>query len=161
MYNLLDVFDATRDLYSTLQDKEKRDYERSLRSRGYPSTRRIKFVEEDEFGSDEMIVMDKAAVTRQFEIGVQAMGTEFAVGDGMSIQSRKTAKAVELTHSRPVISHTSLQSEIIALQNVLVMTFLYGPTSSESLSHQLLKISKASRAAGTATVDSMYCVGRK
>lgn len=83
VYTLLDVFDATRDLYNTLKNKERRDYENSLRSRGYPESRRIEFVDEDDFGSDEGIVMDKAAVTRQLEIGLHEVGAPFAVGDGV------------------------------------------------------------------------------
>jgi hypothetical protein len=52
-----------------------------------------------------------------------------------------------------VITHTALQSQIIALQSVLVQTFLYGPTSSDSISHQLANLNAASRAAGTSSVD--------
>ncbi|KAF2819897.1 hypothetical protein CC86DRAFT_121970 [Ophiobolus disseminans] len=133
VYTLLDVFDATRDLYQTLKVKEKRDYELSLRSKGYPSSRRIEYVEDGSLGKDEDLVMDKAAVTRQFEIGYQKIGAEFAVGD--------------------VLSQTDLQSQIIVLQNVLVATFLYGPTSNDSISHQLVKLNAASRTAGTSTVD--------
>jgi len=84
VYTLLDVFDATRDLYHTLTVKEKRDYEQTLRSKGYPGSRRIEYVKDEELGSDEAIVMDKAAVTRQFELGHERLGTEFAKGDGMS-----------------------------------------------------------------------------
>jgi hypothetical protein len=80
---LLDVFDASRDLYQTLRTKEKRDYEHSLRSRGYPSGRKFDYVEDEDTGGDKSLVMDKAAVTRQFEIGLQDVGTTFAVGDGM------------------------------------------------------------------------------
>jgi hypothetical protein len=79
---LLDVFDATRDLYETLTVKEQRDYEQNLRSKGYPASRRIEYVKDERLGSDEAIVTDKAVVTRQFEIGYQTMGAEFAVGDG-------------------------------------------------------------------------------
>jgi hypothetical protein len=82
VYTLLDVFDATRDIYQTLQVKEKRDYESSLRLKGYPASRRIEYVEDDQLGKDEDLVMDKAAVTRQFEIGFQKVGAQFAVGDG-------------------------------------------------------------------------------
>lgn len=85
VYTLLDVFDATRDLYNTLRKKERRDYERSLRSRGYPESRKLEYVDDDEYASDEGIVMDKAAVTRQFDIGFQDIGTPFAVGDGMLV----------------------------------------------------------------------------
>jgi hypothetical protein len=79
---LLGVFDATRDLSQTLRVKEKRDYELSLRSKGYPLSRRIEYVEDESLGKDEDLVMDKAAVTRQFEIGFQKIGVQFAVGDG-------------------------------------------------------------------------------
>lgn len=79
VYTLLDVFDASRDLYNTLRNKERRDYEDSLRSKGY--SRRVEYVEDD-FGSDEGIVMDKAAVTRQFDLGRDEVGSTFAVGDG-------------------------------------------------------------------------------
>jgi hypothetical protein len=65
VYTLLDVFDAARDLHQTLKVKEKRDYELSLRSKGYPPSRRIEFVEDESFGKDEDLVMDKAAVTRR------------------------------------------------------------------------------------------------
>jgi hypothetical protein len=76
------VFDATRDLYNTLRNKEKRDYESSLRSKGYPDSRRIEYIDEDDFGSDEGIVIDKAAVKRQFDDGLQDIGSQFAIGDG-------------------------------------------------------------------------------
>ncbi|KAF2132413.1 hypothetical protein P153DRAFT_311407 [Dothidotthia symphoricarpi CBS 119687] len=133
VYTLLDVFDATRDLHQTLRVKEKREYEQSLRAKGYPSSRRIEYVEDDEFDGDEAIVMDKAAIKRQYELGCQEIGTQFAVGD--------------------VLSHTALQSQIITLQSVLVTTFLYGPTSSSSVSHQLSNLGKSSRTAGTTCVD--------
>lgn len=41
-------------------------------------------MEDGTLGSDEAIVMDKAAVTRQFEIGYQVLGAEFAKGDSKS-----------------------------------------------------------------------------
>ena len=82
VYTLLDVFDATRDLYNTLRDKDRRDCERNSRYRGYRESR--KFVDDDEHASDEGVVMDKAAVTRQFDIGLQDVGASFAVGDGPS-----------------------------------------------------------------------------
>jgi hypothetical protein len=41
-------------------------------------------VDEDDVRGDESLVLDKAAVTRQFEIGFQEVGAQFAVGDGMS-----------------------------------------------------------------------------
>jgi hypothetical protein len=82
VYSLLDVFDATRDLSQTLRVKEKRDYELTLRSKGYPPSRRIDYVEDKGLGQDEDLIMDKAAVTRQFEIGFQKIGARFAIGDG-------------------------------------------------------------------------------
>ncbi|KAH6518189.1 hypothetical protein HBI81_176050 [Parastagonospora nodorum] len=133
VYTLLGVFDATRDLFQTLKAKEQRDYESSLRSKGYPASRRVEYVEDENLGRDEDLVMDKAAVTRQFEIGFQKIGALFAVGD--------------------IQSHVALQAQIIALQNVLVTTFLYGPTSDDSISHQLSNLNAASRAAGTSSVD--------
>lgn len=133
VYTLLDVFDATRDLFQTLKVKEKRDYELTLRSKGYPATRRIEYVEDETLGRDEDLVMDKAAVTRQFKIGFQKTGVQFAIGD--------------------VQTHVAIQAHIITLQSVLVTTFLYGPTSSNSISHQLANLTAASRAAGTSVVD--------
>ncbi|KAH7402695.1 hypothetical protein BKA66DRAFT_449303 [Pyrenochaeta sp. MPI-SDFR-AT-0127] len=130
---LLNVFDATRDLYQTLTIKEKRDYEQTLRSSGHSSSRRIKQVEDERLYSEEAIMMDKAAVTRQFELGYQAIGAEFAMGD--------------------ILSHTALQSQIITLQSVLVTTFLYGPTSLDPISHQLSNLNAASGAAGMGSVD--------
>jgi hypothetical protein len=81
VYTLLDVFDQTRDLYITLRNKQKRDYEDRLRPRRYSDSRRFTFVDDDS-GSEKDIVMDKAAVIRQFEDGVSALGHDFAVGDG-------------------------------------------------------------------------------
>ncbi|KAI4637834.1 hypothetical protein J4E83_000652 [Alternaria metachromatica] len=78
---LLDVFDATRDLYGTLTAKEQRDYEQNLRSKGYPASRRIEYVKDDRLGSDEAIVTDKAVVMRQMDIGCETLGAEFAMGD--------------------------------------------------------------------------------
>lgn len=52
-----------------------------------------------------------------------------------------------------VTSHLALQAHIIALQKVLLTTFLYGPTSTHPISHQLENINAASRAAGTSAVD--------
>jgi hypothetical protein len=82
VYTLSDAFDAATDLYETLKIKERRDYEQSLRSKGYPSSRRIKYVDDGSFGKDEDPVLDKAAVTRQFEVGYRSYGERFAVGDG-------------------------------------------------------------------------------
>jgi hypothetical protein len=52
-----------------------------------------------------------------------------------------------------VVSHVALQSQIITLQNVLLTTFLYGPTSFDPIQHQLSTLKAVSRAAGTSTVD--------
>lgn len=133
VYTLFDVFDATKDLFQTLTIKEQRDYEDSLRSKGYPSSRRVEYVQDETLGSEKGIAMDKAAVKRQFEIGYSKLGAEFVIGD--------------------VIAHTALQAQIIELQSVLITTFLYGPTSTEPIPHQLSNINAASRTAGMATVD--------
>ncbi|CAN9226295.1 unnamed protein product [Alternaria alternata] len=137
---LLDVFDATRDLYETLTVKEQRDYEQNLRSKGYPASRRIEYVKDERLGSDEAIVTDKAVVTRQFDIGYQTIGVEFAEGD--------------------VIAHTALQSQIITLQSVLVTTFLYGPTSGEPIANQLASINTASRVAAATPVNTTVLTWR-
>ncbi|KAI5363465.1 hypothetical protein J4E82_011572 [Alternaria postmessia] len=137
---LLDVFDATRDLYETLTVKEQRDYEQNLRSKGYPASRRIEYVKDERLGSDEAIVTDKAVVTRQFDIGYQTIGVEFAEGD--------------------VIAYTALQSQIITLQSVLVTTFLYGPTSGEPIANQLASINTASRVAAATPVNTTVLTWR-
>lgn len=95
---LLDVFGATRDLYRTLTTKEQRDYEQNLRAKGYPVSRRIEYVNDERLGSDEAFATDKAAVTRQFDIGYQALGAEFAMGDGMHFSSMPLPKTVSLLH---------------------------------------------------------------
>ena len=89
---LLDVFEATRDLYRTLTTKEQREYEQNLRAKGYPVSRRVEYVNDERLGSDEAFVTDKAAVTRQFDIGYQALGAEFAMGDGMHFSSMRVHK---------------------------------------------------------------------
>ncbi|KAF2192795.1 hypothetical protein K469DRAFT_694838 [Zopfia rhizophila CBS 207.26] len=132
---LLDVFEATRDLYKTLRSKEKRDHDKLLRSKGYPDTRRSEYVDEDDAVDDESILLDKAAVTREFEIGFQDLGAQFAVGD--------------------VITQTALQSQIITLQSTIITTFLYGPSSPGPISHHLSTLLAASRAAGTTSVDAL------
>lgn len=76
---LLDVFDATRDLYQTLKSKQRRDYEHNLRSRGY--RRSVDCVDDGPDGEED-IIMDKAAVLRTFDVGIDEVGTQFAVGDG-------------------------------------------------------------------------------
>jgi hypothetical protein len=96
LYMLLNVFDAARDVHHTLSTKEKRDFEQNLRSKGYPCSRRIEYVEEDGLASDAGIVMDKAAVMRQFEIGYEALGVDFAVGDGKPTEDNDTYN--KLTH---------------------------------------------------------------
>jgi len=133
VYTLLRVFDETRDLVYTLRKKEQKDYERSLRTKGYPESRRIKHVDDDGSSSDQVIATDKAAVTRQFEVGYRELGSQFAEGD--------------------VFSQTALQSQIIMLQSTMIITFLYGPTSSEPIGHQLSRLTAASRAAGTTSVE--------
>lgn len=50
-------------------------------------------------------------------------------------------------------THVALQAQIITLQSVLLTTFLYGPTSSDPISHQLANLTAASRVAGTSVVD--------
>lgn len=135
VYTLLDVFDASRDLHQTLRAKEKRDHEQNLRSKGYLNGRRIEYVDEVDEGGDNSLVRDKAAVTRQFEIGLQEVGAHFAVGD--------------------VITQTTLQSQIITLQSVIITTFLYGPTSPDPISQLLDNLVAASQAAGAAAVDAL------
>lgn len=83
VYTLSDIFDATRDLYRNLTIKEQREYEQNLRVKGYPATRRVEYVKDERLGSDEAITTDKSTVVRQFEIGYQVLGAEFAMGDGM------------------------------------------------------------------------------
>lgn len=82
VYTLVDVLDATRDLYITLRNKEERDRERDFKARGYCDVRSSEYVDGED-ASDESIVLDKAAVTRHFEIGVEEIGPQFAIGDGM------------------------------------------------------------------------------
>ncbi|KAF2691575.1 hypothetical protein K458DRAFT_411304 [Lentithecium fluviatile CBS 122367] len=135
VYTLLDVFDASRDLYQTLRAKEKRDYQQNLRSRRHSSGRLANYVDDEDAGGDESIVIDKAAVTRRFEIGFQDVGAQYAIGD--------------------VITQTALQSQIITLQSVIITTFLYGPTSPDPISHHLSSLVAASRAAGAAAVDAL------
>lgn len=134
VHTLLEVFDATRDLHHTLSLKEKREYEQSRRARRYSSGRNIDFIDdEDTRGGSDSLVMDKAAVTRQFEIGFDEFGVQFAIGD--------------------VVTQTALQSQIITLQSVIITTFLYGPSSPDPISTHLSKLVAASRSAGTAAVD--------
>ncbi|KAF1841675.1 uncharacterized protein K460DRAFT_171102 [Cucurbitaria berberidis CBS 394.84] len=95
VYTILDVFNATRDLYQTLETKEKRDYQLVLQSKGYPTSRRIEYVEDGRLGSDEALVMDKVAVSRQFENGYQALGAQFAMGDGEYYSLTKLARGVK------------------------------------------------------------------
>lgn len=113
VYTLLDVLDATRDLYQTLKVKERREYEQILRAKGYPNSRRIEYVEADGFDGDEAIVVDKAATKRQFEVGNENIGAQFAIGDGTSPHSItiKGAWANKMTQ-RFHISHYSLKSSL-------------------------------------------------
>ncbi|KZM19657.1 uncharacterized protein EKO05_0004354 [Ascochyta rabiei] len=133
VYTLLDVFDATRDLYTTLTTKDKREYEIQLRSKGYPTSRKLEFVDDSAANGNRAILTDKLALLRRFEDGLRDCGPEFAVGDALS--------------------HVSIQSQVINLQGVLLTTFLYGPTSSESIPQQLSKVDAASRLAATSSVE--------
>jgi len=81
VYTLFDVFDAARDLYETLAIKELRGYEGNLRTKGYSSSKRVEYVKYENLGHEEKILMDKAAVKRQFDLGYLKFGTEFATGD--------------------------------------------------------------------------------
>jgi len=133
VYTLYDSCDAARDLYQTLKIKEKRDYEQSLRSKGYPSSRRIEFVDDESFGKDANFALEKVAITQQFEVGYRKYGEQFLVGD--------------------LLSQMALQAQIIKLQSVVVDTCLYGPTSRLPISQQLAKLSLASTAASISSVD--------
>lgn len=82
MYTLLEVFDATRDLYQTLMDKNKRDLEQKLRLNGYPSSRKLKFFDDAEVTGTRAILTDKLALLRRYEDGLRDAGPTFAVGDG-------------------------------------------------------------------------------
>ncbi len=82
MYTLLDVFDATRDLYQTLSNKDKRDHELQLRSKGYPSSRKLEFIDDIEINGNRAILTDKLALLRKYEDGLRDIGSTFAVGDG-------------------------------------------------------------------------------
>lgn len=84
MYKLLDVFDATRDLYQTLSNKDKRDYELQLRSKGYPTSRKLDFVDDTGINGNRAILTDKLALLRRYEDGLRDVGSEFAIGDGES-----------------------------------------------------------------------------
>lgn len=133
-YTLLDVFDATRDLYQTLTNKDKRDLELQLRAKGYSgSSRQLDYVDDAGVSGKRGILTDKLAVLKRYEDGLRDVGDGFAVGDALS--------------------HVSLQSEVIRLQGVLLATFLYGPASEEPLQQQLAKIDAASNAAAAAAVD--------
>ena len=81
---MLDVFDATRDLYRTLSNKDKRDYELQLRSKGYPGSRRLEFVDDAEINGTRAILTDKLALLRRYENGLRDVGSGFAIGDGLS-----------------------------------------------------------------------------
>lgn len=82
VYTLLEVFDATKDLYQTLTNKDKRDFELQLRSKGYPVTRKLEFIEDNEVNGTRAILTDKLALLRRYEDGLRDVGSEFAIGDG-------------------------------------------------------------------------------
>jgi hypothetical protein len=113
LYTLLDVFDASRDLYKTLANKEQRDYEQNLRTKGYPVSRRIEYVKDERLGSDETIGMDRSTVTRQFEIGYQALGVEYAVGDGMSSSLTSSSGCVSRRNPSPSRKHFASTKTLI------------------------------------------------
>ncbi|KAF3000776.1 hypothetical protein E8E13_005190 [Curvularia kusanoi] len=133
VYTLLDVFDATRDLYQTLTAKDKREVEFQMRAKGFSGTRQLEYLDDAEVSGKRGILTDKLAVLRRYEDGLRDAGDGFAIGDALS--------------------HVSLQSEVIRLQGLLLTTFLYGPTSEEPLQQQLAKIDAASNVASTAAVD--------
>lgn len=83
VYTLLEVFDATRDLYQTLTNKDKRDLEQKLRSNGYPSSRKLEIIDDAEVNGTRAILTDKLALLRRYEDGLRDAGPTFAVGDGM------------------------------------------------------------------------------
>jgi hypothetical protein len=83
VYTLLEVFDATRDLYQTLTNKDKRDLEQKLRSNGYPSSRKLEIIDDAEVNGTRAILTDKLALLRLYEDGLRDAGPTFAVGDGM------------------------------------------------------------------------------
>ena len=108
VHTLLDVFDATRDLYQTLKSKQRRDYEQNLRSRGY--RRNLEFLDDGPDGEAE-IVMDKAAVMKQLDIGLQDIGPQFAVGDGKKFPTCARARLECSRHSFQ-IQYLCQQSEL-------------------------------------------------
>jgi len=83
-YTLLEVLNATRDLYKTLRIKEKRDHETLERSKGYPPSPVSDHLDDDAAAGNASIVLDKAAVKREFDHGMDTLGPPFAVGDGTS-----------------------------------------------------------------------------
>lgn len=82
VYALLEVFDATRDLYETLTTKDKRDYELQLRSKGIPASRKLEIIEDNAANGNRAILTDKLALLRRYEDGLRDVGSDFAVGDG-------------------------------------------------------------------------------
>ena len=82
MYALLEVFDATKDLYEALTNKDKRDHEQQLRSKGYP--RKLEFIDDTGANGTRAILTDKLALLRRYEDGLRDVGPEFAAGDGES-----------------------------------------------------------------------------
>ena len=156
MYTLLDVFDATRDLYQTLTNKDKRELELHLRAKGYSgSSRQLNYVDDAGASGKRGILTDKLAVLKRFEDGLRDVGDGFAVGDGESLlYEYEYVLGFFADLLGTALSHVSLQSEVIRLQGVLLATFLYGPTSEEPLQQQLAKIDAASNATATAAVDA-------
>jgi hypothetical protein len=83
VYTLLDVFDATRDLYQTLTNKDKRELEFQLRAKGYSgSSRQLEYVDDACVTGKRGILTDKLAVLKRYEDGLRDVGDGFAVGDG-------------------------------------------------------------------------------
>ena len=80
VYALLEVFDATKDLYETLMNKDKRDHEQQLRAKGYP--RKLEFIDDNGANGARAILTDKLALLRRYEDGLRGVGPEFAAGDG-------------------------------------------------------------------------------
>lgn len=113
---LLDVFDASRDLYQTLKSKQRRDYEHNLRSRGY--RRSVDYVDDGPDGEEE-IIMDKAAVLRTFDVGLDEVGTQFAVGDGKTDPSTDSIKARTYPTCLWLSVHSSVSVDRLAQADAL------------------------------------------
>jgi hypothetical protein len=95
VYTLLEVFDAARDLYQTLTNKDKRDLEQKLRSNGYPSSRKLEFVDDVEVNGNRALLTDKLALLRRYEDGLRDVGPTFAIGDGTFLWMSPSPKALE------------------------------------------------------------------